>query len=97
MEDDLRRMWGNFSLLEVECDEMETQNHTWEVGAHQRKTCGVGKLIADHLVSKGIIQTTLLCGWKPSGTSTFKVLGDNLFLVDFVTEKDKQRVLEGCL
>ena len=55
----------------------------------------VGKLIADHLVSKETIRTTLLRGWKPSGSPSFKVLGDNLFLVDFVDEKDKDMVLKG--
>lgn len=53
----------------------------------------MGKLIADWLVSKEIIQTMLLRGWRPYGTPSFKVLGDNLFLVDFETEKDKRRVL----
>lgn len=95
MEDDLTRMWGNFSLSEVECAELEIQDQTWEIGVHQGKNCVVGKLIADHLVSKEIIRNTLLRGWKPSGTPSFKVLGDNLFLVDFVTGRDKQRVLEG--
>jgi hypothetical protein len=55
MENDLTRMWGNFSLSEVECDKMEIQSHTWEAGAHQGETCGMGKLISDHLVSKEII------------------------------------------
>ena len=55
----------------------------------------MGKLIADHLVSKEIIRTILLRGWKPSTTPFFKVLGDNLLLVDFVNERDKIRVLKG--
>lgn len=95
MAEDLNRMRGNFSLSEMEEDELEINNHAWEVGSIRGKTCVVGKLIADHLVSKETIRTTLLRGWKPSGTPSFKVLGDNLFLVDFVDEKDKKRVLEG--
>lgn len=55
----------------------------------------MGKLIANHLVSKEVIQATLLRGWKPSWTPSFNVLGGNLFLVDFVNERDKTRVLEG--
>jgi hypothetical protein len=55
----------------------------------------VGNLIADHLVSKEVIKTTLLCGWKPSRTLSLKVLGDNLILVDFENKCDKERVLEG--
>jgi hypothetical protein len=45
-------MWGSFSLSEVEGAKMEIQNHSWEEGANQGKTFLVGKLIADHLVSK---------------------------------------------
>jgi hypothetical protein len=95
MAKDLNRMWGSFSLLEVEGEEMEIKNHAWEVGAIRGKTCLVGKLIADHLVSKEVILTSLLRGWKPSKTPTFTVLGDNLFLVEFADESDKISVLEG--
>jgi hypothetical protein len=35
MVDNLRRMWGSFSLSEVEGIEMEIQNYVWEEGANQ--------------------------------------------------------------
>ena len=35
--------------------------------------------------------------WRPSGFLTFKVLGDNLFLIKFKYEEDKIRVLKGRL
>jgi hypothetical protein len=92
MADDLSRLWGSFSLSEVEGAEMEVRNQVWEIGANRGRTCAVGKLIANHMVSKEIILTTLIHGWKPLGTPTFKVMGDNLFLVDFVDEKDKIKV-----
>lgn len=71
------------------------KNQVWKEGTNQGKTCLVEKLIADHLVSNEIIRAILVRGWKPSGTPSFKVLGDNMFLVDFVNEIDKKRVLEG--
>jgi hypothetical protein len=92
MADDLSKLWESFSLFEVEGPEMEVQNQVWELGANQGRTCVVGKLIVDHMVSKEIILTTLIRGWKPLGTPTFKAMGDNLFLVDFVDEKGKIRV-----
>jgi hypothetical protein len=55
----------------------------------------VGKLIVDRMVSKEIICTQLIRGWKLEGTPSFKVLGDNMFLVELETEKDKTRILEG--
>ncbi|XP_059436773.1 uncharacterized protein LOC132169837 [Corylus avellana] len=95
MAEDLSRVWASMSLLEVEDSELEIQNHVWEVGAQRGRTCVVGKLIADHLVSKELICSTLMRGWKPVGTPSFKVLGDNLFLVEFVNDRNKKRVLEG--
>lgn len=95
LAEDLSRMWASLSLSETEETEIEIQTQAWEVGAHRGKTCVVGKLIADHLVSKELICATLWKGWKPTGTPSFKVLGDNLFLVEFVNMRDKQRVLEG--
>lgn len=55
----------------------------------------VGKLIANRLVGKEAIRCTLVRGWKPTGTTAFKALGDNIFLVEFVNVWDKARVLEG--
>ena len=95
MVDDLSRLWGSLSLSEMEGAEMVVQNQAWEVGANRGKTCVVGKLIANHMVSKETIRTTLIRGWKPSGTPNFKVLGDNMFLVDFSNKEDKINVLEG--
>lgn len=33
--------------------------------------------------------------WKPSGSLSFKVLRDNLFLIDFAYPGDKERILVG--
>jgi hypothetical protein len=95
MAEDLSRMWDSFSLQDDEDAEMEIQQQVWEVGMLQVKSCLVGKLITDRMVSKEVIRTSLLRGWKPEGTPTFKVLRDNLFLVELEYEKDKRRILEG--
>lgn len=47
------------------------------------------------MVGKETIRTTLVRGWWPRGTTSFRVLGENLFLVEFEDEWDKARVLEG--
>jgi hypothetical protein len=49
----------------------------------------------DHLVSKDIIKPKLVRGWKPLGMVSFKVIGGNLFLLEFEEKGDKLRVLEG--
>lgn len=52
MMDDLNRLWESFSLSEMEGAEMEIQKQAWEEGANRGRTCVVGKLITNHLVSK---------------------------------------------
>jgi hypothetical protein len=47
------------------------------------------------MVSKEKIRSKLIRGWRPTGTTSFKILGDNLFLVEFQYSWDKIRVLEG--
>lgn len=59
------------------------------------KTCIVAKLVADLMVSKETIRTTLKRWWKLYGNMSFKVLGDNLFLIEFTNIRDKERVLDG--
>lgn len=55
----------------------------------------VGKLLAERVTGKNKIRAMLIRGWKPSGSLSFKILGDNLFLLEFENEWDKFRVLEG--
>ena len=55
----------------------------------------VGKLIADRFIGKEIIKRYLLKGWRPLGSFSLKVLGENMFLIDFEHSWDKSRVLEG--
>jgi hypothetical protein len=95
MAEDITQMWKNFSLAEDECLEWEAPAEEWRDVSSRGKNCVVGKLIADHQVSKETIKTTLLRWWRISKTLSFKVLGDNLFLVEFTNEGDKRRVLEG--
>ena len=58
------------------------------------QVCVLGKLMADRLVSRETIRSSILQWWKPEDSITFKVLGKNLFLIEFVDPKDKERVLE---
>lgn len=65
-------------------------------GAVKRgKYCVIGKLASDRIISKETVKTTLKRLWKISEGLTFKVLGENLFLIVFEEAKDKARVLEG--
>lgn len=50
--------------------------------------------MVDRIISKEI-KSTLIKGWRPTGTVSFKVAGENLFLLEFEHFGDKARVLEG--
>lgn len=51
--------------------------------ANQGKLCLVGKLLADCIVSKEIIKFALVRGWKITRSASFRVLGENLFIIEF--------------
>ena len=59
------------------------------------QSCVIGKLIGDRYVSKETIKTTLTHWRKPLESISLKVLGENVFLVEFTDVGDKKRILEG--
>ena len=97
MVEDFSKLWENLTLTEDEDLEMNIQTGELEEGVTHGKACIVGKLIANHMVNKEIIRNTLLRWWKPQGNLSFKVLGENLFLIEFTDPMDKEHVLEGRL
>jgi hypothetical protein len=58
------------------------------------KLCLVGKLISDCFVNKEVVKSFLIRGLKPKGRVIFKVVGDNVFLMEFEHEWEKARALE---
>jgi hypothetical protein len=95
MADDLAKLWGKFSLTEEEGSGVEAPEDTLDAFLLKGHTCLVGKLLADRIVGKDTIKSTLIRGWKPTGFVLFKVIGPNLFLVEFEFSWDLSRVLEG--
>ena len=95
MANDLMLKWGNFSLTEEELGGYNGQDESLEEIAVKGKYYLVGKLLVERIVGKESIRFAMVRGWKPVGSLSFKVLGDNLFLIEFSSEEDKLRVLEG--
>jgi hypothetical protein len=93
MADELPRLWEKFNLTETEDVELEIPGGKFQKVVSRGKTCIIGKLIADRLVSKELLKDSLSRWWKIKGEPSFKVLGDNLFLIDFTYKEDKERVL----
>jgi hypothetical protein len=96
MADNLSTLWGNLSLTEDEDLELSFDKVDLNEGETFGQVCVLGKLMADRMVSRETIQLSMLQWWKLEDSSiTFKVLGKNLFLIEFIDPKDKERVLEG--
>jgi hypothetical protein len=95
MAEDLARRWGNLSLNEDEVLDVHIQPRAVEGLVSRGKFCLVGKLLAERFVGKDTIKRQMMKGWRPTGHLTFKVLGENLFLLEFGNEWDKNRVLKG--
>ena len=94
MEEDLSNLMENISFTEEEDEISIPLGEFQEVLAYGR-TCMVAKLVSDRLISKETIKTSLKGWWIISGSLSFKVLGENLFLIELKKMEDKERVLEG--
>jgi hypothetical protein len=95
MAEDQPAPWENFSLTEEEDVELSIQREEFHDGVTYGQSCVLGKLLAERLVSKETIRAEFVKWWKPEENFSFKILGDNLFLVEFEKFSDKKRVLEG--
>jgi hypothetical protein len=51
-----------------------------------------GKLMSEWRVQKEAFQAIMSCLWKPLGLVIFKELNDNMWLLEFANEVDKQCV-----
>jgi hypothetical protein len=95
MADDLSNLWENFSLNEDEEIEVAIQKVELKGGEVIGQPCVIGKLITDRMVVRETIQTKITQCWKLWGKLSFKILGENTFLIEFEDPKDKVKVLVG--
>ena len=95
MPDELSNLWANFSLAKDEDGEFEIQTTEVKGTINQGQLCIIGKLLSNRIISKETIKDTFLHFWRLRKPFTFKILGENLFLIEFEEASDKDRVLEG--
>jgi hypothetical protein len=88
-------MWQNLKLSEEEDIEVVIHKQAFDEVVARGNVCLIGKLISDRAIGKDALRTKLVRGWKPKGSISFRVLGEDLFLVDFEQYNDKARVLKG--
>lgn len=61
----------------------------------QSGRCLVGKLLSDRLIQKEVFRSLMSKIWKTVGNIVFKDMYENLWLIEFSSETDKQRVMQG--
>lgn len=91
MADDLAKLWENLSLSKGEGLEFDVEDQDLTGIVRRGKDCLVEKLVANRIVSKENIRSTLIRGWRHPGTLSFKILGENLFLIEFEHVWDRER------
>jgi hypothetical protein len=91
----LSSMWGNFTLSEREDAEVKIGDDCIEPISCRGQSCLVGKLLADRVVPREYIRVHMMRAWKTLGAVVFKMLGDNLFLMEFENSWEKINILEG--
>jgi hypothetical protein len=94
-EEDLSKLWENFSLTEEEDEDFVVPKEAMVDLDSKGKRCLVGKLIFDRVIGKETVRSKVTKGWRTEGYTDFKELGDNLFLINFEYESDKWQVLKG--
>jgi len=58
--------------------------------------CLIGRIMSDRRIQKEAFKAFMARLWKTTGKVSFKELEDNYWLLEFSSEADKKRVLEGC-
>jgi hypothetical protein len=95
MADDLLKLWENFTLTEEEDFKVAIPGGEFQAVASRGQNCIIGKLIAEKMVSMEALKTSLTGWWRLSEPISFRVLGENLFLIDFRDREDKDRAMAG--
>lgn len=91
----LEVQWEQFKLMEDEICKIDVDEGLSEDERIKEKRSVIGKIIVNCIIGLDIIKTTMNKIWRISRSSSFKEVGDNLFIITFATELDKQRVLDG--
>jgi hypothetical protein len=93
--EEISAMWGKFSLREEETVGVSLETPEIVPMVNRGRSCLVGKLVADRIIPKEFYKTPLMRAWKPAGSASFNVIGENMFIVEFENEWDKARIMEG--
>jgi hypothetical protein len=95
MAEELSNLMERISFTEYEEAEVMIPFGEFQEVVSYGQTCAVAKLVADRMMSMETIKTTLWRWGKLQESPNFKVLGENLFLIEFFSMQDKKRILDS--
>ncbi len=97
MIEEISAMWGKLSLREEESVGVSLENLEIVPMVDRGRSCLVGKLVADRIIPKEFCKAPLMRAWRLAGSKLFKVIGENMFIVEFKYDWDESRIMEGRL
>ncbi|XP_040990949.1 uncharacterized protein LOC121238174 [Juglans microcarpa x Juglans regia] len=95
MDEDLSELWNKFSLTEEERYEIVITDQDIENNMGRGKLCLVGRVIADKKINKEAFKNTMLKVWKACAGTKIIEVGDNLYVFEFQTKGDLNRIWGG--
>ncbi|KAF5468807.1 hypothetical protein F2P56_012927 [Juglans regia] len=97
--DDLENKWEKLRLSEEEALNIDFGDDIGDENL-ERLHCKeelslVGKIWVGRSINQAVVESTMAKVWKISKRAKFKGLGDNVYVMVFANQADKQRILEG--
>jgi hypothetical protein len=97
MTEAIEELCGKMTLTEGESVGLTiSEDDTADLRVHSGR-CLVGKLLSDRLIQREAFRSLMSKLWRTVGKLVFKEMLENLWLIEFSSELDKQRVLKGRL
>lgn len=91
----LEDKWKDFKLTETEEEEIKVNETLLADETKRGEFCLIGKLVADKIINKEVIRTTMSKARKTTKGFTIYNMKPNLFIFSFGTVEDKRRMLNG--
>lgn len=76
-------MWGKLSLREEETVGVSLETQEIVPMVNRGRSCLVDKLVVDRISPKEFYKAPLMRAWRATGSASFKVIGENMFIVEF--------------